>query len=114
MKVLRRSIALAAGLLAFVACSDTVRQPLSPEGHGPNFTFTSSTVVVPDTISVGQSAQCVAYFYDQNNNLVSPVTPTWGTTTSTLISVNASGVATGLAVGSAVVQASYGGVTGNK
>ncbi|HEU4561700.1 MAG TPA: hypothetical protein VFS20_28000, partial [Longimicrobium sp.] len=75
---------------------------------------TSGTVTCPDTISVGQTAQCVAYFYDHNNNLISPVTPTWGTTTATLISVNSSGQATGQAVGNATVQATYSGVTGSK
>src|SRR5213082_1118731 len=77
MHVLRRSLALTAGLLAFAACSDAVRQPLSPDGHDPRMTITTSTVVCPDTVSVGQTAQCVAYFYDENHNLVSNATPTW-------------------------------------
>jgi hypothetical protein len=99
------------GTLAAAACSaDKIagRQPV-----GPHFTITTSTVTCPDTISAGQSAQCVAYFYDQNNNLVS-TTPTWSTTTPTLVSVNSSGVITGLAVGNAVVQATASGVTGSK
>jgi hypothetical protein len=56
----------------------------------------------------------VAYFYDQNNNLVSPVTPTWSTTTPTLDSVSTTGVVRGLGVGTAVVQATSAGVTGSK
>jgi len=113
MHMLRRSFVLAAGLLAFAACSDVERQPLAPPGP-PRLTVTSSTVTCPDTISVGQSAQCVAYFYDENHNLVSNTTPTWSTSPSTTASVNSSGLITGLAVGSVTVSATYAGVTGNK
>lgn len=102
-------------LLAIAA----VAPACSPDGAArtpthPRLVVTSGTVTCPDTISVGQTAQCVAYFYDHNNNLISPVTPTWGTSTGTLISVNSSGQATGLAVGNATVQATYSGVTGSK
>jgi|GEM_PF-4332415 len=114
MHVVQRSLILAAGLLAFAACGDTVRQPLSPDGHGPRMTITTSSVTCPDTISVGQTAQCVAYFYDENHNLVSNVTPTWSSTNTSILTANSSGQATGVAVGSASVQATSAGVTGSK
>ena len=110
----RSKIAIAAGLVAIAACAESARQPLAPPGLGPRLTVTSSVVVCPDTISVGQSAQCVAYFYDENNNLVSPVTPTWSTTTPTVDSVSASGVVKGISVGNGNVKATYAGVTGTK
>ena len=116
MLELRRALPFAAGLLAFaafIACGDAGRQPLSPDGRGPRMTITTSTVTCPDTISQGQSAQCVAYFYDENHNLVT-TTPTWGTNTATLDSVSATGVVKGLAVGLAEVHATAAGVTGSK
>lgn len=110
MNLAQRTLLVAAAALAAACTADgAMRSPTHPR-----LVVTTGTVTCPDTISVGQTAQCVAYFYDENHNLISPTTPTWGTTTSTLISVNASGQATGLAVGSAVVQATYSGVTGSK
>jgi hypothetical protein len=113
MHIAKRTL-LAVGTLLAAACAadGSARDPLSPT-H-PRMVVTSSSVTCPDTISVGQTAQCVAYFYDENHNLIGSATPTWGTTTASLVSVSAAGQATGLAIGSAVVQASYGGVTGSK
>lgn len=101
-------------LAATTACSDLNDALLSPNGASPRLTVTTVSVVCPDTIKVGQSAQCVHYAYDQNNNLVSGTTATWSRTTPTLISVSSSGVITGLAVGNATVQATTGGVTGSR
>jgi hypothetical protein len=116
MHELRRALPFAGGLLAFaafIACGDAGRQPLSPDGHGPRMTITTSTVTCPDTISQGQSAQCVAYFYDENHNLVT-TTATWGTNTPALDSVSTTGVVRGLGVGLAEVHATAAGVTGSK
>lgn len=108
-----RTLLLATAAVAAACTPDSAaRDPLTPTP--PRMVVTSGTVTCPDTISVGQTVQCVAYFYDHNNNLIASATPTWSTTTGTLVSVSGSGQATGLAVGSATVQASYGGVTGNK
>ena len=113
MKIVLRTLFLAAAVVAAACAPDSpARDPLTP--NRPRLVVTTGTVTCPDTISVGQTAQCVAYFYDHNNNLVASATPTWGTTTGTLISVNGSGQATGLAVGNATVQATYSGVTGSK
>ena len=111
MRTSHRLFAIAAALAAAACSADVggVRQPV-----GPHFTITTSTVTCPDTISQGQSAQCVAYFYDENHNLVSPVTPTWGTNTPTLDSVSTTGVIKGMAVGLAEVHATSAGVTGSK
>lgn len=111
MPLLRRSLVLATALLAFAACGDVARQPLTPQG--PRLTVTSATVTCPDTISVGQSSPCVAYFYDENHNLVSNATPSWSTLTPTINSVSSTGVVTGVAVGSGNVRATYSGVTGS-
>jgi Bacterial Ig-like domain (group 2) len=109
MRRFQQALALAV-VIATGACSADItgRQPA-----GPRRTITSSTVTCPDTISVGQSTQCVAYFYDENHNLVS-TTPTWGTNTSSLLSVGSTGVITGLAVGTAEVHATAGSVTGSR
>ena len=110
MRTPHRLLAIAAALAAAACSADLggLRQPV-----GPHFTITTSTVTCPDTISVGQSAQCTAYFYDENHNLVS-TTPTWGTNTPTLDSVSTTGVVKGLAVGTADVHATAGSVTGSK
>lgn len=110
VNLVQRTLLVAAAALAAACTADSaMRSPTHPR-----LVVTTGEVICPDTISVGQTAQCVAYFYDENHILISNATPTWGTTTSTLISVNTSGQATGLAVGSAVVQATYGGVSGSK
>jgi hypothetical protein len=95
------------------ACADsgtlaTVR------GVTPDLTLTTVTVVCPDTIMVGQTAQCIHYAYDENNNLISGTTATWSTSTPSLISVTSGGSITGLAVGNASVQATSGGVIGTR
>jgi hypothetical protein len=114
VNTIRRTLVLAAAVVAAACTADGAgRQLVAPEGRQPHFTITSSTVTCPDTISVGQSAQCTAYFYDENHNLVS-TTPTWGTNTSTLVSVSSTGVVGGLAIGLADVRATAGSVTGSK
>jgi len=107
---IRRTLALLATIPLAFACGED-RAPLNPENAKPHFVITQVTVTCPDTISAGQSSQCQAYAYDHNNNLVSNATITWGTTTPSLISVSGTGGITGLAVGSAVVQATADGVT---
>jgi hypothetical protein len=109
MRTFHRALALSL-VIATGACGADImgRQPA-----GLRRTITSSTVTCPDTISVAQSAQCVAYFYDENHNLVS-TSPTWGTNTSSLLSVGSTGVITGVAVGSAEIHATAGSVTGSR
>jgi hypothetical protein len=110
MKTFYTMVVLAATL---AGCADAGKL-LSLDGASPFLTITSVNVTCPDTISVGQTAQCIHYAYDQNNTFVSGTTASWSTTTPSLISVSSSGSITGLAVGSAVVQATTGGVTGQK
>lgn len=112
MKSWKAPLALLA-LVATAACSDAGAL-VSLDGASPLLTITTVSVTCPDTISVGQTAQCIHYAYDQNNNLVSGTSATWGTTTPSLISVSSTGSITGLAVGNAVVQATSGGVTGSR
>jgi hypothetical protein len=113
MKILRSTLAMLA-LLAAGSCGELENALLSADGVKPNLTITTVSVTCPDTIMVGQTAQCIHYAYDQNNNLVSGTTATWSTTTPSLISVSSTGSITGLTVGSAVVRATSGGVVGQK
>lgn len=110
MRVPRCFFTIAAAVVATACTADTgaLRSPV-----GPRFTITTGTVTCPDTISQGQSAQCVAYFYDEFHNLVT-TTPTWGTNTPTLDSVSTTGVVKGLGVGMGEVHATAVGVTGSK
>lgn len=113
MNTVQRTLLLAITAVAAACTPDAAaRDPLSPT-H-PRMVVTSSTVTCPDTVSEGQTAQCVAYFYDENHNLVSNTTPSWSSTNTSVLTVNASGQITGVAVGSATVQATYSGVTGSK
>lgn len=113
MRIRNKLLTLAAIPLTILACEKG--QPLLTPGEGgPRLAITTVSVTCPDTISVGQTAQCVAYAYDQNNQLVSPASFTWSTTTPSLVSLSSTGQATGLAVGSAVVQATSAGVTGSR
>jgi hypothetical protein len=111
MPSFKRLFALACTAAAAACSADTItgRHPV-----GPNFTITTGSTTCPDTVSVGQTAQCVAYFYDENHNLVSNTTPTWSSTNTSILTVNSSGQVTGVAVGSASAQATYAGVTGSK
>jgi hypothetical protein len=104
-------IALATSVLLAAACTGESgsRHAFSPTG--PRLTITTSTVTCPDTVSVGQNAQCTAYFYDENHNLVS-TTPTWSSTNTSALTVNTTGLISGVGIGSATVQATAGGVTG--
>lgn len=112
MRSWKASLALAA-VVATAACADAGALT-SADGSSPLLTLTTVSVVCPDTIMVGQTAQCIHYAYDENNNLISGTTASWSTSTPSLISVTSSGSITGLAVGNAVVQATSGGVTGSR
>jgi len=110
MNLLHRSLLVAtAAVAAACAVDGAERSPTHPRR-----VVTSGTVTCPDTISVGQTAQCVAYFYDENHNLVSPATPAWSSSNTSLLTVSSSGQITGVGVGSVTVQATYSGVTGSK
>jgi hypothetical protein len=107
-----RTVLVTLALLA-AACSG---EPTASRGFKPSrprFTITTSTVTCPDTISVGQSAQCTAYFYDENHNLVSTAA-TWSSTNTAVLTVGTTGIITGVGVGTATVQATAGGVTESK
>lgn len=112
MKRWQAPLVLAALVLA-AACADTGAL-VSVDGVRPALTLTTVSVVCPDTIQVGQSAQCIHYAYDENNNFISGTTATWSTSTPSLISVSSSGLITGLAVGNASVQGTSGGVNGSR
>ena len=108
-----RRITIAAAVLLAAACTgeNAGRHAFSPTG--PRLTITTSDVNCPDTISVGQTAQCTAYFYDENHSLVS-TTPAWSSTNTSVLTVDSIGRITGVGVGSATVQATAGGVTGSQ
>lgn len=99
--------------LATAGCGDG-GSLVSADGVRPSLYVATTTVICPDTISVGQTAQCHHYAYDQNNNFVSGTTATWGTPTPSLVSVSSSGSITGQGVGNATVQATVDGVTGSR
>ena len=67
---------------------------------------------VPPTLSKGSTQQFVAtgYYSDGTWQTLTP-SVTWNSSTPTIASINASGQATGLAIGSTNITASTGGIT---
>jgi uncharacterized protein YjdB len=74
----------------------------------------SAIAVAPpqDTVGPGGTRQLSASALDANGHAVPAVQFAWSTSDATVASVNASGLATGIAVGTAAIRASAGGVTG--
>ncbi|HEX2204856.1 MAG TPA: Ig-like domain-containing protein [Longimicrobium sp.] len=103
---------LAALPLALAGCADG-RTLLSAEGSGPSLYVASVTVNCPSPMTAGQTSQCNAYAYDQNNAFISNATFTWSSSNTGVATVSSTGQITAIAAGSVTIYASSGGVTGS-
>jgi uncharacterized protein YjdB len=67
----------------------------------------ASVVVVPQTLTVapGATAQLRAAAYDGSGQVVDSVTAVWGSSNQAIVTVDTSGVATGIAAGTATITA---------
>ena len=108
---------LVAGALAVAVagCGD-IASPAARSPHAPRLTVGPTVSVIvscPSNLLDGQSGQCSAAGYDSNGQFTGS-TATWSTTTSSVLGVSSSGVATAvhLATGTGNVSATIGGVTG--
>jgi trimeric autotransporter adhesin len=74
----------------------------------------SKITVTPATanVTVGSTQQFYAAAVDSNNNSIA-VSTSWTSSSPTVASINASGIATGLTAGTTQISASAGGVTSN-
>lgn len=73
----------------------------------------ASVTVTPgsSSVNVGGTVQFSAALRDQHGNAL-PGTPTWSSTSNSVATVNASGLATAVAGGSANIRATFGGMVG--
>jgi uncharacterized protein YjdB len=103
-------------VLALTACAVDARDPVGVTGV-PSDRISSTTPtsisISPGTASgtLGQSAQFTATVYDSRGRVVTGKLITWTSTDSTVVSINASGVATGIGVGNANLVATTSGVS---
>lgn len=73
-------------------------------------TVNSVTVTpTPTTVGLGLSKSLTARAYDQYGNQLSGLTPTWSTANSSVATVSAGGVVTGVALGTTTITATIGG-----
>lgn len=116
MKIARTLALLAAvAPLAVSGCGGDATKLIAPEG-GPLLGVTVSvTVSCPTPIVPGATGQCVAYGYDSNGQFTSSTVTTWSSANTSKITVNSSGVITGVATTNGVnISAVVDGVTGSK
>lgn len=75
-------------------------------GTGPDRVFTTLVVQPASaTVIVGQTTPLTAIARDQNNSNMSGLTVTWQSNNTSIATVNASGVVTGVAAGTATITA---------
>ncbi|HEU4558733.1 MAG TPA: hypothetical protein VFS20_12825 [Longimicrobium sp.] len=119
-----KSLTLMAGaaLATLVVGCDNAVEPRSGSGGGrtvpggPNMSVgATSTVVVtcPAKMQTSQSAPCVAYGRDSNGFFTSSTVTSWASTNTTYATITSGGVVTAGSPGTATIQATIGGVTGN-
>jgi hypothetical protein len=107
---------LSAALAVTVAGCGDIASPAARSPHAPRLTVGPTVSVVvscPSNLLDGQSGQCSAAGYDSMGQFTGS-TASWSTTTSTVLGVSGSGLATAvhLASGTGNVSATIGGVTG--
>lgn len=88
----------------------SVSGPVPPSPSSPVLT---TITVSPSTVSiaVGSTTTFVAIGYDQNGN-VTTTAPTWSSSSSTIATINASGIARGVSAGTVIITALDRGVAG--
>lgn len=122
MKIAKLLSAVLAALVVAAACDSATStsraaEKATPAG-GPSLDFGSTASVsvhCPTTLQNVQSVECVAFGYDANGRFTSSTVSSWSTSTSTLVSVNSSGIvqAASTGTGTATVSATIGGITGS-
>lgn len=99
----------------WAACGDTVSEP-SPPSSVPERSRPTTVAVTPATArlaALGSTVRLSAGVRDQNGQAMSGVTVEWATGNPGVATVDASGLVTAVANGSATVTATAGGASGN-
>src|SRR5690349_23437166 len=102
-------------ILGIAACSSTDSSVTSP-GTGQDSARNIRTVTVsPSSLSgtVGQSGQLTAVVKNQYGQVMSGAIVTWSSSNTSVVTVNGSGMATGVGAGSATITATSSGYAGS-
>jgi alpha-tubulin suppressor-like RCC1 family protein len=109
MPSMTKTLLLAAALLVGIACNDSTSPP-TPAGSP---TVASVTVALsPGTLLVGSTVQLTATTKDSAGNVLTGRAVTWASSDTAVATVSATGLVTGVAVGSAMITATAEGKNG--
>ena len=109
--IIRLSAALASVALVWACGGDSPTAPPAPEPARPT-TVTVSPATAPLT-ALGATVQLMAEVRDQNAGVMAGATVTWSSSDTSVATVNASGLVTGVGEGMATITASAGNVSGS-
>ena len=103
--IIRLSAALVGVALVWACGGDSPTAPPAPEPARPT-TVTVSPATAP--LALGATVQLMAEVRDQNAGVMAGATVTWSSSDTSVATVNASGLVTGVGVGAATITASAG------
>lgn len=103
--------AVFAGVVLLAACGDGSSGVLTPQ-PGPDVSRIDVSAATT-ALTPSQTVQFSAVARTSSGAIVSSAQPVWTSTAPTIASVNASGIVTGVAAGSATIRASVAGVSGS-
>lgn len=109
MKTITRC-AVFAGVVLLAACGDGSSGVLTPQ-PGPDVARIDVSAAAT-ALTPSQTVQFSAVARTSSGTIVSSAQPVWSSTAPTIASVNASGIVTGVAAGSATIRATVGSVSG--
>ena len=107
----RLVICLAASLVVLgtaAGCGDSATEPPAPGPDAPRPTTVMVNPATAELAALGATVQLTAEVRDQNNRVMAGATVTWRSGDTSVATVNASGLVTGVAEGVATITASAG------
>jgi len=108
MPAMTKTLLLAAALLMDIACNDST----SPPPPGPPTVASIAVAPSPGTLLVGSTAQLTATTKDSAGSVLTGRAVTWASSNPAVATVSATGLVTGVAVGSATIMATAEGKNG--
>src|SRR6266851_5093539 len=102
-----KTLLLAAAMLMGIACKDSTSPPA-----GPPAVASVTVAPSPGTLPVGSTAQLTATTKDSAGNVLTGRAVTWASSNTVVATVSATGLVTGVAVGSATITATSEGKNG--
>src|SRR5229473_455364 len=104
-----KTLLLAAAMLMGIACKDSTSPPAPA---GPPAVASVTVAPSPGTLPVGSTAQLTATTKDSAGNVLTGRAVTWASSNTVVATVSATGLVTGVAVGSATITATSEGKNG--